>query len=161
MPAQQFKDFMADQLEQELRRLIVNFVANVRIATQRAALRSVQSAFAGIPDLAISATASGTDALPLRRPASRRTRTADELASVRAQLATLIRDQPGQSTAELARAVGIPGGKLRPQLRQLAEEGVIRIEERVNSGLRRHIYLATEPLPGHRAEPPMAAGAAA
>jgi hypothetical protein len=35
---------MANQLEQELRRLIVNFVADVKTVIQRAALRSVQSA---------------------------------------------------------------------------------------------------------------------
>lgn len=153
---------MADQLEQELRRLIVNFVADVRTAIQRAALRSVQSAFDGVADQASNAVAIGTTAALPRRPAPRRTRTADELAVVRAQLAMLIRERPDQTTAELASATGIPSGKLRPQLHQLADEGVIRVDEHVSRGLKRYTYRAAEPFPGHRAEPPaLAAGVAA
>jgi len=177
---------MADPLEQELRRLIVNFVADVqtviqraalrsvqaafdgvpvqasRAVIQRAALRSVQAAFDGVPVQASRAVAIGAAAVPARRPVPRRTRTADELASVRAQLATLIREQPDRTTAELARAIGIPSNSLRPQLHQLADEGVIRVDQHVSSGLRRYTYRAAEPAPVHHAEAPvLAAGAAA
>jgi hypothetical protein len=153
---------MADPLEQELRRLIVNFVADVQTVIQRAALRSVQAAFDGVPVQASRAVAIGAAAVPARRPVPRRSRTADELASVRAQLATLIREQPDRTTAELARAIGIPSNSLRPQLHQLADEGVIRVDQHVSSGLRRYTYRAAEPAPVHHAEAPvLAAGAAA
>lgn len=54
-----------------------------------------------------------------------------------------------------------PGGSTpAPQLDQ--SKGAAKVEERFSSGLRRHIYLAAEPLPGHRTEPlAMAAGVVA
>lgn len=153
---------MPDQLDQELRRLVRKFVADVAHVAQLAAFRSVQSAFDGIADRADRAAAGDGDIPPPRRPAPRRTLTADQLAMVRAQLATLIRERPGQTTAELARAVGIPSGRLRPQLRQLADAGVIHIDTRSLGGPRRNTYRAAEPPPGQPAKlPAVLAGAAA
>jgi hypothetical protein len=158
---------MRDQLEQDLQRLITKFAADVKLTV----LRSLQSAFVGVPDLDADSMASATDGMapagadthPPRRAAPRRTLTAEEMAVVRTQLTTLIRQQPGQSTAELARAVGVPSAKLRPQLRQLADEGVIRVDAQFSGGLKRHTYQPeAEPWPGHHAElPAEAAGAAA
>lgn len=159
---------MRDQLEQDLRRLITNFAADVKLAV----LRSLQSAFAGVPAFADSAARAtdgaargAADTHPPRRatPAPRRTLTAEEMAAVRTQLTTLIRQRPGQSTAELARAVGVPSAKLRPQLRQLADEGVIRVDAQFSGGLKRHTYQPEAgPWPGHQAElPAVAAGASA
>jgi hypothetical protein len=156
---------MQDSLEQELRRLITRFEADVRLAV----LRSLQSAFAFAPDLGSDSTARAPDGLasvpvdPLPIPrAARRTLTPDELAEVRAKVTALIHQHPGQSTAELARIVGIPTGKLRPLLRQLIDERVIEVEEKVSGGLRRYRYRAAESRPDHRTEPlAMAAGASA
>jgi predicted transcriptional regulator len=160
---------MRDQLEQDLRRLITKFAADVR----QAVLRNLQSVFADVPSLVADSTARATDAIagadadtyPPRRgtPAPRRTLTADEMAVVRTHLIALIRQQPGQSTAQLARTVGVPSAKLRPQLRQLADEGVIRVDAQFSGGLKRHTYRpAAEALLGHHAElPAVAAGASA
>jgi hypothetical protein len=148
--------------------LITNFAADVK----RAVFRSMKSALDEVPGPASdpmpghagdAVARGGGDRPPLGRPAPRRTLTAEEMAVVRTQLTTLIRQQPGQSTAQLARAVGIPSAKLRPQLRRLADEGVIRVDEQFSGGLKRHTYRPeAEPWPGHRAEvSAVAAGASA
>jgi hypothetical protein len=155
---------MPDQLEQELRRLVLKFVADVQHMTQHATFRILRSTFDRVLGRMDSTAISGVDGMPpLRRAAPRCTLTVHQLAVVRARLVTLIREQPGQSTAELARAVGIPSGKLRPQLRQLADEGVIRIDTQFSGGLKRHTYRAeAESWPAHHADlPAVAAGASA
>jgi len=183
---------MVDQLEQELRCLIQNFLADVNGLAQQAVLRIIQSAFTGTPradgDLAElgevidgfvanvtnlaqhaarrlvqpvfdgtghvgETVASHGDRQPsARRPASRRL-TVDELTSVGTQLATLIREQPGQTTAQLARALSIPSHKLIRPLRQLKDAGVIRTEERYIRGLWRLTYSAAGPRHAHHTEP--------
>lgn len=144
---------MQDHLEQQLRQLITKFEADVKLVV----LRSLQSAFdlgaAGLVRATEDLPRAAVDPFPVRQAAARRTLTPDELAVVRAKVTTLIRQQPGQSTAELARIVGIPSGRLRPQLRQLINEHVIEVEERINGGLKRHTYRAAEPRAEHRAQP--------
>lgn len=75
------------------------------------------------------------------------------MALVRAQVTAIIRQQPDQSTAELARAVGVTSNKLRPQLRQLADEGVISVEEHDLGGVKRYTYRAADLPPMHQSEP--------
>jgi len=155
---------MRDQLEQELRRLITKFEADVR----RAVLRSLHAALdpalglgAGLispdPDTAARTVHRMTRAAEAthrpRRRASHPTRTTEEMAHVRAQVTAVIRQQPDQSTAELARTVGVTSNQLRPQLRQLADEGVISIAEHDLGGVKRHTYRAAELHPVHHAEP--------
>ena len=144
---------MADQLEQDVRRAVENFVADVEKAAQRAVLRALRSIFDTTPshpgDVAENV---GDHMRPPNRSARRRTLTAEQWIAMRAQLATCIRERLGQSTLELARAVGIPSGRLRPQLRQLADAGAIRIERHFLGGLWRYTYFSAGSLHDSRVD---------
>lgn len=166
---------MRDQLERDLRRLILNFEADVR----RAVLGALHAALDAAPnhDTAdtspaadLDAEASDAEAAPgiaeiedlPRRLLPRAPLTAEETAAVRIRLTAIVRQQPGQGTRELASTLGIPSARLRPQLRQLASEGVIAIEEHNLGGVKRHTYRAVERHPGQHADLlPLAVGAAA
>ncbi len=169
---------MRDQLERDLRRLIMKFEADVR----RTVLRALQAALDATPSLDtadisptadLDAGASAAEAAPgtagiahpPRRVSPRQPLTAEESAAVRVRLTAILRQQPGQGTRELANILGIPSARLRPQLRQLANEGVIAIEEHNLGGVKRHTYRAVERNAGHHADSlPLAAhpvGAAA
>lgn len=145
------------RLEQEQRRLITKFEADVRLAV----LRGLSSVFDRAADVdagrlaypAAALSSAPVDPLPAPRAPARRTFTAEDLVAIRVRLTTLIRQQPGLSTTQLARIVGIPSGKLRRQLRQLIDERVIEIEEKAGGGFRRHTYRPTTPHVEHRAEP--------
>ena len=135
---------MTKQLEQDIRRAVENFAAEIDRAARDAVARILRSALDGISSHMGEAGGNVRDDTPLSSRAPRRALTADELASMRTRLASLIREQPGQSTAELARALGLSSGKLRPELRQLADAGAIRIEKHCLGGLSRYTYFATE-----------------
>lgn len=72
----------------------------------------------------------------------------------------LIMGRSGQGTNELASILGIPSAQLRPQLRHLANEGVIAVEKHNLGAVKRHTYRAVERAPGHHAQS-LAVGAAA
>jgi hypothetical protein len=149
---------MANQLEQDLRRAVENFVTDVESAAQRAVLRILRSAFDGTScHTGDTAGSASDDTPPSSSPTRRRALIADELVSMRARLASLIREQPGQSTAQLARTIGTTSNRLRPLLRQLVDAGTIRIEERFLRGLWRYTYFATVPVHGSRDDVPIAA----
>jgi len=163
---------MHDQLERDLRRLILKFEADVRHAVSTALLAALGTALnldtaAMSPTADLDAEASAADATrspaaiadPPRRPLPRPPLTAEEAAAVRIRIAAILRQQPGQGTRELARLLGIPSAQLRPQLRQLASEGVISVEEQNLGGVKRHTYRAVERHPGHPNS--LAVGAAA
>ena len=166
---------MRDQLERDLRRLILNFEADVR----RTVLGALQAALDVAPnldtadmsataDLDAGASAAGAApstigiAYPSRFRPPRHRRTAEEIAAVRVQLTAILRQQPGRGIRELAIILGIPSVQLRPQLRQLANDGVITIEEHNLGGVKRYTYRTVDRLPGHHADAlPLAVGAAA
>jgi hypothetical protein len=158
---------MQDKLEQQIRCLIAKFSADVTHIMHR----SMQSAFSGVPDLDADSEAHAADGhtrvagdtgprrpIKTRRPPP----TAEQMAVVRTQVAALIREQPGQSTRELARTIGIPSTNLRPQLRRLADDGLIHIEKHVRHGLTRHTYRPADSRSEYGPEmPPIATGASA
>ncbi len=154
---------MENQLEKDVRRAVENFIVEVERAAQRAVLRIVRSAFSNTDDVVgiVDDPTRPSSLTPLSRTPPRRPLTSDELTVMRAQLVARIDDRPGQTTAELARAMGVPSDRLRPQLRQLADAGVIRIEERFLGGLWRHTYFAADPAHGPRVDASIAPEGAA
>lgn len=60
--------------------------------------------------------------------------TAEVRDAIRTRVIASIRQQPGQSTSELARTLGLPTAQLRRQLHRLVAEGVISIEEHALGG---------------------------
>lgn len=163
---------MRDQLERDLRRLILQFEADVRDAVRAALLAALDAApnldTAMSPTADLDARASAADgtrgpdeiANSPRRPLPRSPLTAEEAAAVRIRIAAIVRQQPGQGTRELASILGIPSTQLRSQLRQLASEGVIVVDALNLGGVKRHTYRTVERHPGHHAES-LAVGAAA
>jgi hypothetical protein len=163
---------MRDQLERDLRRLILKFEADVRHIVRVALLAALDAtpnfdpAMSPAVDLDAGASAAGATrgpdeiADPPRRTLPRSPLTAEEIAAVRIRIAAVLRQQPGQGTRDLASILGIPSAQLRSQLRQLASEGVISVEEHNLGGVKRHTYRAVERHPGHHAES-LAVGAAA
>ncbi len=153
---------MTDQLEQEVRRIIESFVADVWLLARRTIVHEVLAAFAGASDLALGAVAVAKVSPP-KLAASRRP--SIDTAEERARIVGRIREHPGLSTAGLSKSLGIHPSRLRRVLRAMADERVIRIEASLDSlfgGQRSHRYFAVEPIQVAEADMfDRAAGAAA
>jgi hypothetical protein len=74
------------------------------------------------------------------RSSSRRTLTPSERTGALTRAFAAVRGFPGSTTAQLAKILGMRRDQLRAYLRQLADDGAIRIEERQVGGLLRRTY---------------------
>ena len=156
---------MTGQLERDVRRALETFVAEIASAAERAAIEGIHSAFARASSQGgLSATADHAPASD-QRAQRRRAPTLLGRVAVRARVLECIRVNPGWDTTQLGRSLGSFPSKLRRPLRELANEGTIRFEERSigSGGPRRRVYFVSEPVnetPAHTeplavpAEPP-------
>jgi hypothetical protein len=133
------RGIMTGRFEQDMKQACTTFIAEI----ERAVTAAIHAAFAQVSAHAVDAVATpraggpALDPLPPRRapvPALRRapvpaSRSID-LAALREQLIGCIRDNPGSTTAQISRLLGIQPAKLRGQLGRLEAEGVFRCEER-------------------------------
>ena len=119
------------RFEQDVKQACATFIGGIEAAV----IAAIHAAFAQVSTHAVNAVAApraaipALDPLPPRRapvPASRRT----DLVALREQLLSCVRDNPGSTTAQLGRRLGIHTAKLRRQLGRLAAEGALRCEER-------------------------------
>lgn len=136
-----------NDFEQDVRRAIATFITEIKKAAKRAAIEAVLSAFDGESDLPSDGTATAKSKVPSMTAARRRTSTRADIAAVRVRVVAFLREQPGPTTAQLSKALGIHSSKLRPVLRMLADDGAIRIEESSDTffgGQRRRVYFALE-----------------
>jgi len=109
---------MTSRFEQNLQQAFASFMAE----TERTVTAAIRKAFAEISMHPVDDAAAAT----LLNPPPRLT----ERALLREQLIRCIHDNPGSTTAELSRLLGVHDGKIRRQLRRLSVEGVLRWEER-------------------------------
>ena len=130
------KGYMS-QFELDVERALETFLAEIAKAAERAAIEGIHAAFVRL----------SAQAPPPKRSTHRRASAQIDHAAVRDRVVARIRVQPGCNTTQLGRALGIHRSKLRLQLRKLADDGAIRIEERVSGsgGQRRRTYFVVEP----------------
>jgi hypothetical protein len=136
-----------DDFEQDVRRAIATFITDIRKAAKRAAIEVILSAFDDKSNPPSDVTATAENRAPSMTGARRRTSTGADTAAVRMRVVAFLREQPGPTTTQLSKALGIHSSKLRRVLRMLADDGAIRIEESSDTlfgGQRRRVYFALE-----------------
>lgn len=136
-----------DDFEQDVRRAISTFITDIMKAAKRAAIEVILSAFDDKSNPSSDATATTEHQAPSMTASRRRTSTRTDTAEVRMRVVAFLREQPGPTTAQLSKALGIHSSKLRRMLRMLADDGAIRIEESSDTlfgGQRRRVYFALE-----------------
>lgn len=136
-----------DNFEQDVRRALATFITDITKAAKRAAIEAIGSAFDDKSNPPSDATATAKSQATSMTAARRRTSTRADTAAVRMRVVAFLREQPGPTTAQLSKALGIHSSKLRRVLRMLADDGAIRIEESSDilfGGQRRRVYFALE-----------------
>jgi ribosomal protein S25 len=128
---------MKDQFERDLRRAIEHFIADILAMAQRAAIEVIRSAFAA---RAKPTEASSGDQRPSGQSARRSASPLSDSFAVSARVVAFVREHPGRSTAQISQSLGLHTGVARRYLRQLADQGVIRIDEVPVGGLTRRTY---------------------
>jgi predicted transcriptional regulator len=138
---------MAGTFEEEVKVALEIFLATIRRAAERAAVEVIRSSFARVSvQMGGAVGASDEDAAPPDELAHRRASSTSDLAAMRERVVSWLRANPGSSTVQLGRSLGIHSYKLRRYLRKLADDGVIRFEESSAGlgGLRRRAYYVVE-----------------
>jgi len=143
---------VTDQLQHDLHHALDLFVARIVQLVQHAAIEAIQAAVVPRPvgtsghhgmavdDCAPPMSEYGLHRAPPTDPDHRGTplvvaRASDPVE----QLVAFIREHPGSSTREIGRSLGVRRTKLRPQLRKLVADGVIRREDRpIGQGARKY-----------------------
>jgi hypothetical protein len=134
---------MTGNLEQEVKRALDTFIADITRSAERAAIDGIRSAFVRASPRPDAAVTEAGDHVRVSDPsAHRRGPTATDRTSMRARVLVCIRENPGWDTTQLGRSLGSFPSKLRRPLRELANEGAIRFEHRsIDSvGPQRRVY---------------------
>lgn len=120
---------MTEQLERDMKRVIERFIAEILAMAHHAAIEAVHSGFA--------ASHGGG-----RHSQSARHGTGSILDSpaLSARITDFVHEHPGWSTAQISESLQVHTGVARRHLRQLADQGVIRIKEVPVGGLTRRTY---------------------
>jgi hypothetical protein len=158
---------MIEDLEQRIDRAIATFVGTLLKEAERAAIESIQSAFATVrwetrgallaPSRPPSATerARGRASTPSSSRRQPRPPTMTGRAALAGRIVTCVHDHPGSTVVQLAPKVGLHETTLRRHLHRLAQGGQIRTEEQPSDrfgGQPRRSYYATENASGARAD---------
>lgn len=149
---------MRCQLERDVRRSVETFVGEIVRAAERAAIEAaneaIRASFAQVSGRPDTVANSGGDVPSPGESAHKRAPTSPDVA-LTLNVVTRIRENPGCSTAQLGRSLGIHSAKLRRHLRKLAIDGAIRIEESRSKfgGQRCYTYFVVEHVNGQCAGP--------
>jgi len=142
---------MTAQFEVDVRSALEIFVAAITSAAERAAIEGLHSAFQRAFERVTQAGhamgAVGNESPPPKEHAHRRAPAQIDRAAMRERIVAFIRDNPGCNTTQLSRSLGAHRSRLRRQLRNLADNRAIRIEER-SPGFGRQLhrtYFVVEP----------------
>jgi hypothetical protein len=154
--------YMMCQLERDVRRALETFVGEIVRAAERAAIEAIRASFAQVSSRLGTVANSGGDVPSPGESAHKRVPISPDVA-LTLNVVTRIRENPGCSTVQLGRSLGIHSAKLRRYLRKLAIDGAIRIEESRSKfgGQRCYTYFVVEHINGQCAEPVIPAEATA
>jgi len=127
---------MTGEFEQEVHAAFQIFIAAVTRAAERTAVETIRSACARASLRAVRVVGASDRGPPPGKSMARR---AMDDAAVRMTVVAYLREHSGTSPTRLGLTLGINHGPLRRYLRELVDDGTIRIEERfVGFGRQRH-----------------------
>lgn len=130
-----------EELEEDVNRAIEAFLAAIMRAVERAAIAALRAALPGpsrVGDAHESAMeaargeghARRRETAPPAAPVPRRTSTPTDAAALGGRIVACVGAHPGSTVMQLAPYVGVHETTLRRHLHRLADDGLIRIEER-------------------------------
>jgi DNA-binding transcriptional ArsR family regulator len=164
-----------EELEKELNRAIEAFLAAIMRAVERAAIAALRAAWAGSSQAGDARASTMEAELTAGRARRRETAasvartprpapTPTDTAALVGRIVACVGAQPGATVMQLAPHVGIHETTLRRHLHRLADDGLIRIEERASTrfgGQPTRAYFAIERAEAAQPEPvPLRAEAA-